>query len=563
MHKLNIFLLTPTQNSIFVNPMLGGGPILIGTLLCKKHRVVLHDNNGRIRRSKPAALLNRIEREYFDLLGLSINIANAAESYRFTQKVHKQFPALLIIAGGLHAYVCAEEMIDVGQIDIAFDGEAERSIVKVTDLLADHPEWRQRPLQPDFCDHLEKIPGLRFRREPGSEITFTGPSEQIQDLDELPNLDYSLVNLQDWMPPGPDRAGVLSMITSQRGCPYGCSFCKADFMAGKVRTNSADYVNKQIANIADKYGTDNFVFADNNFTIPKARAIEICKTLRESGLSDRLKFRCWTNVLSPLNDELLQAMKAANFQSIQFGLERLTQQGMLAVNKRVNDEKVAQLIKAIPAAGLRLYTNMLVGFPFESLDTLQAERQAFSKYSEYIYAYQVFVAMPLPGTTLYDADPSYKQWYLQPEFGNYQPSFFSMFHNDAGSSLILNRFKLPKAVNAEIAKMIRELAIDNCLQKIQSRSYRLMAHGGGMLARLSYWTVKVHPQLEAMLFAPVKKLFFNLREKAVRRFYASSELTGQATQPESSSLLNVEISECDHSENKTESPSKIPLDVVD
>lgn len=564
MKPLNIFLLTPTQNCVTLNPMLGSGICLVGTLLAEKHHVRVCDNNGRIRRHSTSSLLNLLGEKNIDLLGLSVHIHNAAKAYKFVQAAHRECPKLLVIGGGLHAYVCADEMLELGRFDIVFDGEAEEPVVRVTDLLAQHSEWLERPLKPELCDELEKIPGLRFKRAPLLPSIFTGASRRVQNLDELPLIDFSLLNLEDWIPPGkPDHAGVLGMITTQRGCPYGCSFCKADFMSGKIRANSADYIVEWIADIARKYGTDNFMFADNNFTIPRQRVPELCKKLQETGLSERLSFRCCTNVLSPLTEDLLKVMKEANFQSVQFGLERLTESGMQEINKRVSDDKVATQVKAIPEAGLRLYTNMLVGFPFESEESLAAEREAFARHSEYIYAYQVFVVNPIPGTTLYDDCPEAKQWYLRPEYHEYPPTFFSLYYNDVGSALTLNHFKLSWRVRKEIVSMMRELAIDNNVRRINSLTYQMLAAVAAVLANVSYCVAKVHPRLEHTLFAPVKKLFFRLQKKAVRRFYANSEPPTQSAQKQTNTILNVDISEHERSKDAAGPSREVPLDVID
>jgi radical SAM superfamily enzyme YgiQ (UPF0313 family) len=94
-------------------------------------------------------------------------------------------------------------------VDITVRGEGEATFAAILDAL--DPE-RITDLSP-----LRDVAGLSFRGADG--IVHTGDRDRIEDLDTIPS-PYLMGLFEPF-----GRAHVAAVVESNRGCPYGCTFC--------------------------------------------------------------------------------------------------------------------------------------------------------------------------------------------------------------------------------------------------------------------------------------------------------------------------------------------------
>ena len=217
-------------------------------------------------------------------VGLSVNMLNALNSYILAKKIKKKYPKLIVCAGGLHTFDEPGEVSKQG-FDITFFGETEISMLKFMKLL----DQQKMPVDSslirdvEFFENLKLIPGLIINHK--DKLYNTGHYEIITELDELPIINHDLLNLNDFIYTSMDYHVTTTSLNFQRGCPFKCTFCKADFMSGKLRSNSADYMIRTIKHVHEKYGQTHFTLTDSNFTIPRPRLIEFANKMIASGLS--------------------------------------------------------------------------------------------------------------------------------------------------------------------------------------------------------------------------------------------------------------------------------------
>ncbi|MBF0602984.1 MAG: radical SAM protein [Nitrospirae bacterium] len=517
-----LLILVPRAKFSVFNPMLALGPLMVAAAIKDFCDVRVIENNSTLTVYSDDQLLDIVRDYRPDLLGFNVVAPNAWWAYQLMAKARHAFPELVQIAGGLHAYHAAEEILALGQPDLVICGEGEIPIRKIMAMLA-----QLLPVPVRMNDALRRdlisIPGLMFRDAHGQSVT-TGPVEWVTNLDDLPFIDFSLTNIEDFLPLGkPDRQGVTSLVPTQRGCPYRCVFCKADFMAGKIRNNSADYVIANVARLQREFNIDTVTFADNNFTIPRQRAMAICRLLVASGLSKTLTFRAWTNVLAPVDHEVCEAMVNANFISLQFGLERLSEQGMNAVNKRISLDVAVEKLRIIKASGLKVFSNILLGFPFETTETIRTELATFERYAAFIDGYQVWVVSPVPGTALYEQNPHAQQWYLRPEFTRHRHAYFSLVFIDPVEAILLNLFQLDEKTISAIVQAKKKYFLDFNFQRIKNPVLSLLFRLDIAMAYLSRWLYPRSMVLEEVLFWVPKILRSHLFSLVVRRYYKSLE----------------------------------------
>jgi radical SAM superfamily enzyme YgiQ (UPF0313 family) len=99
-------------------------------------------------------------------------------------------------------------------VDVAVHGEGEATFTEMLDVLSDGD-----PDGPPDLSVLEGVAGLSYR-VPGGVVQ-TAPRDRIEDLDSIPS--PILTGLYEgFTPAGPPGAVI---IETNRGCPYGCTFC--------------------------------------------------------------------------------------------------------------------------------------------------------------------------------------------------------------------------------------------------------------------------------------------------------------------------------------------------
>ena len=162
------------------------GPIYLGTILKNKgHEVEIY--NEDIYRPDYSKL-------NADIIGISILTSTAKRGY----EIAKKFPKEKVIIGGIHASLLPHEALEFARQVVV--GEAE-------DVIIDIVEGK--------------------RTEP---IVY---GEPIQNLDNLPHPDFSLIK-------GNRFPGLITSVSTSRGCPFDCTFCSVTKVFGrKYRFRSA------------------------------------------------------------------------------------------------------------------------------------------------------------------------------------------------------------------------------------------------------------------------------------------------------------------------------------
>ena len=142
------------------------------------------------------------------------------------------------------------------QVDIAVHGEGEATFPAMLDALRGHVGDG-----PPDLSVLADVPGLSFRTADG--IVQTAGRDRIEDLDTIPS--PILTGLYEgFIPAGPFGAVI---IETNRGCPYGCTFCDwGSATLSRVRKFDLDRIFAELEWCA-RHNLDTVGIADANFGI--------------------------------------------------------------------------------------------------------------------------------------------------------------------------------------------------------------------------------------------------------------------------------------------------------
>ncbi|MDD5072232.1 MAG: radical SAM protein [Candidatus Omnitrophica bacterium] len=319
--------------------------------------------------------LERVSRPY--IFGISTLTACAKRSYDISNRIKTWYPDSVIVLGGIHPTVLAEEALANRAVDFAVRGEAEKILLELYDAVKNNG------------DH-SRIRGLSYK-DGGKPVH--NPPADLPDLDDFPVFPYHL--FEKYL--GKYNFGF---IASSRGCPYDCIFCSQRAISGqKFRYVPEKTVIEEIGLLINKYGQTHINFVDDNFTANKQRISRLCELMIKSGFHRKATFDCQTRA-DAVDDEILTLLKKAGFRVVNYGLETASERLMVMLNKK---ETVAENIAAVKLAkkhDFKVSGTFIFGLPTE---TREERWQAYELAKKLDLDYVRFNnATPYPGTRLYE-----------------------------------------------------------------------------------------------------------------------------------------------------------------
>ncbi|PKN75750.1 MAG: hypothetical protein CVU52_05890 [Deltaproteobacteria bacterium HGW-Deltaproteobacteria-10] len=303
-----------------------------------------------------------------------------------------------IIAGGFHPSIFPDDVMrENNEVLAVFIGEADNTLADMVSLLE----------KEDFSsEQLKVIPNIVFRAPDGS-LHKTDSQPFIDNLDDLPFLDYSLANnyFKRFHPavnrhflPLPNAAVYVS-----RGCPFNCVFCGRSITGSRIRSHSIEYRIDLIKHLKKKYNIGSIVFTDELFTSKKSDILKFCENIRKEGLENIL-WACGGRVDS-LDDEICQSMFAAGCRQITFGLESGSQKILNNLNKKTTVEKARTALRLCRKNNLTVTASVILGSFGETISTMR-ETYDFIMSNPIDYVGLCFFT-PMPGSESYEVYKNY------------------------------------------------------------------------------------------------------------------------------------------------------------
>jgi anaerobic magnesium-protoporphyrin IX monomethyl ester cyclase len=316
-----------------------------------------------------------------DIVGITSVTATFKSALKVAQNTKQTCPQATVVLGGPHVTIGDDQfLLQHPEVDVVVKGEGEQTIVELSRYLSG-----QRV--------LNDISGIAFRNN--GQVVRTANRPCIQNLDDLPYPAYHyfpLIKYRIFK-----KIGV-PMLTS-RGCGSGCSFCLVPHIAGNnFRARTPASVVNELEYIKSRYQVDFVTFNDEIFTYDKKRVLDICSGIKQ--LRINVPWDCQTRV-DLVSKDLLHAMKEANCQLINFGVESANQNILNAMGKGTTVQQNATAIRMAKEAGLSVTVSLVLGYPGESDHTIH-QTIDFIKRTEPDDLY-LFLATPFPSTQLHDA----------------------------------------------------------------------------------------------------------------------------------------------------------------
>jgi radical SAM superfamily enzyme YgiQ (UPF0313 family) len=388
-----------------------------------------------------AAIAADIVREAPGLIGVSVTTRQWLRARDVLGGLRRSCD-IPVVVGGLHATFSPEEVLRHDGIDYVCLGEGEAALL-------------------DLVNALESTPGdvaiANIWTKGGPRPRLRNP---IEPLDAVPFLARDLLD---------ERWGVRHM-TTQRGCPFPCTFCAAR-MYDKLydsadttsygRRRSHDNVLAELRDIRAHGALNYVIFLDDTFTIHHRWVREFCNVYgAEFAVPFSLNARVET-----VNETMLRELSAAGCKHIIYGVESGSERVRREIMKRnASNQRFRDVFRWTREAGIMATANYIVGTPGES----RAEMQETIELHEDLKPvdFGVFVFYPYPGTELFQLCQA--QGYL-PEDYLTRPA------NHRESIL-----RLPNVTQTDIAEVYEEwtrIRVDTALRRVPTADPAPVAAG--------------------------------------------------------------------------------------
>ena len=240
-------------------------------------------------------------------------------------------------------------------IDTVVRGEGEHALPKLLRNI-----FAEEPIRPQ--------PGLCFRDADGKSIVVSQEGGEVVEMDDVPPPKYDEFFAHVARSPlGPQISTKISvMFESSRGCWWGekshCTFCGLNGSSMKFRSKTASRVATELYDIAKKYRHVDFEAVDNIIDLDYFEGmLPTLKDFRKRGFDFKIHYETKSN----LKKHQVRAMRDAGIQSIQPGIESISNPILKLMKKGVSALQNIRLLKWCAQYGVFVSWNVIYGFPNE------------------------------------------------------------------------------------------------------------------------------------------------------------------------------------------------------
>jgi len=330
------------------------------------------------------------------LIGISVHSGMSHSiALRLAETIKKQYPSVVLVAGGNHASVVYKDFLE-GGFDYVCIGEGENSLLALVKYLRDGP------------GSLSSIPGLAYRGAKPSPCVFE------TDLDRFVFAPLHMLPLDSYWSLGMQHApvqGKFMVITTSRGCVYNCRFCTTPNLHGrKWRTRSAKNIVNEIQSAIETYGIEEVIIQDELFGFRKESARAFAYEIINRNLKIRFSLPSGIKV-ETTDEETLFLLRQAGLHYLVFAPESGSKRVLQKMNKPMDFEKLFRLVSFVKGIGIKLSCVFVIGFEDENDDDRQMTENLMVKLTKLgVDEVSLFIWSPLPGAAAFESETGWSRY---------------------------------------------------------------------------------------------------------------------------------------------------------
>jgi len=317
-----------------------------------------------------------------DIVALTAKTLGWPAVIEIAQMVRRAKPSALIVVGGPHLSLYAEESLTWDCFDLAVTGDGEEIFLEICN------RWEES----QDLNGLDGIPGTCFRSASGETTSY--PADPVpRDIDKYPMSAWDLVNLEDYHCLTLLRP-FATMVTT-RGCPWHCGYCSQVY-SDRLRFRDPVLVVDEMEYLVKNHGVKEIVMFDETFTIGKKRMRKFSDEILRRNLQVKFNIRARVDTV---DRDVLRWLRKAGLRSIHMGVEAGTDRVLKIMNKEITREQTEKAFRIAREEGIDTRGYFMIGYydatPQDIEETINFASGIGLDWASFS------VATALPGTDLY------------------------------------------------------------------------------------------------------------------------------------------------------------------
>ena len=328
-----------------------------------------------------------------DIIGIAFGFSFEWPYCRdLTKLIRKKFPDCLLVGGGEHATAEPEQTLQESAVDIVILGEGEETVVELISSWST-PEFKPRT-----------VPGIAFLGE-NSSVEFTKPRGRIRDINKIPRPAWDLTPIENYLDRGLGfgvNRGRSMPVFGSRGCPFQCTFCSnPDMWTTRWVPRDPDDLLDELEFYQREYGAENFDFYDLTAIVKKSWIIEFCSKIEERGMKFFWQLPSGTRS-EAIDEEVASWLYRTGCRNLSYSPESGSATVLERIKKKIKTSSVVKSINGAYKQGLNVKTNIIFGFPGETLkEVLETYRFIGQMALAGAYDISIWAFSPYPGSELF------------------------------------------------------------------------------------------------------------------------------------------------------------------
>ncbi|KKR11053.1 MAG: hypothetical protein A2694_01065 [Candidatus Blackburnbacteria bacterium RIFCSPHIGHO2_01_FULL_40_17] len=304
-----------------------------------------------------------------DIVGVTMPFtAQSKAGHEMARLVKEINPKIKVVVGGSYPTAYADTILQDKNIDFAVRGEGELTLLELVKEI----EGKRNKFSKINKVCCSAIKGLVFKKDGKTIINLTRPP--LANLDDY-SVAWGLFPMDKYFEAAQNVRASRSISTygkrwatiyTSRGCPFTCSFCAGYLVMSRMwRPRSVDNVISEMEYLIDKYKIQHFDVEDDNFTLKKDRAKEICDKIIDKGW--KIEWSTPNGIRADtVDEELIKKMKQSGCVRTIVAPESGSQWVVdNLMHKRLNLNKVKQVVVWCTKYKLSVDAFFLIGMPGE------------------------------------------------------------------------------------------------------------------------------------------------------------------------------------------------------
>lgn len=359
----------------------------LNTLLYEYYKEIKLPDNKIEFNNLMIKIIKFVEKFNPDVMCVSNWSGNFPFSLEFVRRYKSRNCDCKVIMGGEPATFTPDEVLGIlPEIDFLVRGEGELTLLELCNTINNKGS------------NFSMVKGISYINRNTNKIVHTPNRELIEDLDILPLIDFEEFVFKEKL------TNELLNIVTTRGCPYGrCSFCSIIKKFKFYRTNSIQYILKQIKHLIKLYNPLEISINDDDFLSHKIKFLSLTRQIVKNELGVQLS--CGGRG-DQLNKENLILLEKAGFIHITVGVENILPKVLNLYYKAIDIptyiKNVKEGISACKDFNISIAASFIIGSPLETKEDMIKNIEYMRHISPIINRLDISPLCIYPGSDLWE-----------------------------------------------------------------------------------------------------------------------------------------------------------------